>query len=227
MKNEDFDRLKKLCDENGFEMSYDHKDCETFNISTKKDIWEGVDFVECVLNSESYTVGKIYPIDRKFLPKIKTKHDDFLNSYNGHSPSYLKPSTEQAYVDQLKAKAFELYGEIKIWDRFDRLEFPICSNGPLPQTIIMDSLNCNPSFRYFKSTDSLEFDGYIIYQKGKWAKKAPKRIEVTLFNASLYLDHTLRFEFKVSSLNFDITDNLKKSITSHLEKYVNGEIENP
>ena len=84
----------------------------TFTATNPKDEWEGVEFAECVLKSLSYTVGLIYPIKHKTITCIETKMDDF-NNENSQDKMFFKPSTESAYVEQLKAEAFELFREIK------------------------------------------------------------------------------------------------------------------
>ena len=212
MKNEDFDRLKKLCDENGFEMSYDHKDCETFNISTKKDIWEGVEF------AEDLTVSGIVKITPE-MGFIKDSEGTYIFK------KLYKPSTEQAYVEQLKAKAFELYGEIKDGDRFD------CSVLGLGNSlIIMKQGDCN--FEYFKETEDFRKGGFILYRNGKWAKKVPKRIEVEFHRIECSdSGMTLRFNGKGNSF-ISLTENYKggdlgRFLAKKLEKYLNGEIEKP
>jgi len=220
MKNEDFDRLKKLCDENGFNLlNESDKDNDKFFVVTKKkDIWEGVEYVECILNSESYTVGKIYPIDRKFLPKIKTKHDDFLNSYNGQGLSYFKPSTEEAYIDQLKAKAFELYGEIKLGDKFDRsyLEFNDIKE--------IKTLNGFDGFIYYKGKDGMDFNGSCIYKNGQWAKKLPSKIKIDLDYRSVTHSRGNDPEYCELIFTFDSVIGVEKSrelykvISEHIEK---------
>jgi len=220
MKNDDFDRLKKLCDENGFNLlNESDKDNDKFFVVTKKkDIWEGVEYVECILNSESYTVGKIYPIDRKFLPKIKTKHDDFLNSYNGQGLSYFKPSTEEAYIDQLKAKAFELYGEIKLGDKFDRsyLEFNDIKE--------IKTLNGFDGFIYYKGKDGMDFNGSCIYKNGQWAKKLPSKIKIDLDYRSVTHSRGNDPEYCELIFTFDSVIGVEKSrelykvISEHIEK---------
>ena len=219
MKNDDFDRLKKLCDENGFNLlNESDKDNDKFFVVTKKkDIWEGVEYVECILNSESYTVGKIYPIDRKFLPKIKTKHDDFLNSYNGQGLSYFKPSTEEAYIDQLKAKAFELYGEIKLGDKFDRsyLEFNDIKE--------IKTLNGFDGFIYYKGKDGMDFNGSCIYKNGQWAKKLPSKIKIDLDYRSVTHSRGNDPEYCELIFTFDSVIGVEKSrelykvISKHME----------
>ena len=214
MKNEDFDRLKKLCDENGFEMSYDHKDCETFNISTKKDIWQGVEFA--------------YNLYQKIVYKVKSKTETHIICFNGPTiwKTEFDPSTQQAYEEQLKANAFDLYGDIKLGDSFDRLGLKFLDIS-LPQIIVIGAYVGLKDFVYFKSNDSLEFDGYIIYQKGKWAKKLPKRIEVKLaglnvLGKSFYFEYEKDGQEKIINIGSIKTGDF---LAKQLEKYLNGEIE--
>jgi hypothetical protein len=143
MEQSDIDRLKeKLGDE--FELvtqSREENDKFFVVIAKKKDPWEGVEF------AESTWSGNILPVNQI---------DDFENSHI----IYFKPSTEAAYVEQLKAKAKELYGEIKEGDEFD---FPpdgvyTVENGPL-------------QWDYDKFNDCFVLNGHAMYWKGKWAKK--------------------------------------------------------
>ena len=109
MTQQEIDGLRaKLGDE--YELitqSPDENDKFFVVIAKKKDPWEGVEFAECVIDSESYTVGKVYKINPNFLPSIKTYQDDF-GIENGQASIYFKPSTEAAYVSQLKEKAKEV-----------------------------------------------------------------------------------------------------------------------
>jgi hypothetical protein len=157
MKVEDFERLKAVCEKEGFDvLNLTHDDNEKYVLVKKaKDEWEGVEFAESLIN------GLIVN-----LP---------LNKSSSH---LFKPSTEQAYVDQLKAKAFELYGEIKEGDRFTDW------NG---DEFCIDTLG----FQYRKKYDALRFGDWIIYSEGKWAKKIEK---VTVEWVTTSCD-TIRFNY--------------------------------
>ena len=156
MKSEDFKELQEFCDQKGYQLLNESLEDNTkfFVVSKKKDEWEGVEFAECI-NHSDYKVGIIYRTDSE----IKT----FINCFKSDSLECFKPSTEQAYVDQLKAKAFELYGEIKeggIFKHDSRYIKNICGK---------DGDSC-----YLKDSDELFILGSLIYKKGKWAKKIEK-----------------------------------------------------
>jgi hypothetical protein len=79
------------------------------------------------------------------------------------------PSTESAYIDQLKKEAFKRFGEIKEGDRFDCSIF--CELNITPSTI---QKSFNQGFEYIKDRlgeECLLFNSSIIYSNGKWAKK--------------------------------------------------------
>jgi hypothetical protein len=172
---QDIDRLReKLGDE--FELitqSPDENDKFFVVIAKKKDPWEGVEFAKCVINSESYTKGKIYKINPLYLPSIKTYRDDFGHE-NGQGPSYFKPSTESAYVEQLKAKVKELYGEIKDGDEFDT---------PTGGNYVVKTNEGQKEYDYFKGEDQFFYKNVELYCQGKWAKKI-ERVRVEFVTSS-------------------------------------------
>lgn len=177
MKSEDFERLKAVCEKEGFEIGFKY-DESTYTVKLKKDEWEGVEFAESLIN------GLIVN-----LPIHKS------------SSHLFKPSTEQAYVDQLKAKAFELYGEIKEGDRFtdwDGNNFCINTLG----------------FQYHKKYDALWFGAWIIYLEGKWAKKIEKVTVLWKDTSRNYIS----FSYYNSDTNF-----IKRGpeLAEVLEKYLN------
>jgi hypothetical protein len=167
MKQRDIDRLKEICEKEGFEIELSSPWYQTYRI-IKKDPWEGVEFAECVISDAlgRYTPGQIYPgkIDGDYF---YTMFDNNKFS-NGRNKSHFKPSTEADYVSQLKEKAKELYGEIKKGDVFERnwLE----DKMDIQREIGLFK-NQNLSFEYLKDTDTLMFAGVIIYDQGQWAKK--------------------------------------------------------
>jgi len=187
MKSEDFKELQEFCELKGYQLLNESLEDNTkfFVVSKKKDEWEGVEFVT--------TLGSIYRIEN--VPKNKL----FL----------YKPSTEQAYVDQLKAKAFELYGEIKDGDRFDCSEMGYSKNASI---LISKCLG----LYYSKKFDSLELCGFTLYKQGNWAKKIEK----------------LRVEWKDTSRNYisfsyyNSNTNLVhrgSELAELLEKYLNSD----
>jgi hypothetical protein len=167
MKQTDIDRLREICEKEGFEVSESHGS-DLFQIS-KKDPWEGVEFEECVISDAlgRYTPGQIYPgkIDGDYF---YTMFDNNKFS-NGRNKSHFKPSTEAAYVSQLKEKAKELYGEICDGDRFEREWEPEIDRRRI--FAIGDKDYYKDGFSYAKDIDMFMFNGHSIYKQGKWAKK--------------------------------------------------------
>lgn len=203
----DFEKLKILCDANGFELLTESpKDNDKFYVVKKKDEWEVVEFVEGLV------VGGVYKIN------------DFDNFQR--VKKFYKPSTEQAYVDQLKKQAFELYGEIKEGDRFDAIFYG--------NTV---TIGKGLGFYYCKSTDALHFNGWIVYEKGIWAKKLPKRVEVKpkhsrgMNKSHDVLTWDYEFEFKINQFDREKFSaeimhwKVLPFLASQLEKYLNGEVE--
>ena len=219
MKKEDFNRLKKLCNDNGFMLLNETPELndKCFLVVKKKDIWEGVEF------AEDLTVSGIVKITPE-MGFIKDSEGTYIFK------KLYKPSTEQAYKEQLKAKAFELFGEIKEGDRFDNPKGNI------------DTRRRNPAWVYNKYHDWLYYGTVMIYQKGKWAKKEPKRIEVEFVWADKRLlsieQPVVAFYDKVkheseqreveSVFKGKPNEEIRKAfefLAKQLEKYLNKEIE--
>jgi hypothetical protein len=176
MKQQDIERLKKICEKEGYIIEMPGVFClesnkHVFTISMV-DPWDGVEFAECINNRNScvYTNGKIYPIVSVVDNYVYTLFDDEFYPKNGRHKDFMKPSTEAAYVSQLKSKAKELYGEIKEGDEFDRT-----SVNPRWGVVKMEmSEKRGLGFNYDKADDSLYFGKYAIYSKGQWAKKVER-----------------------------------------------------
>lgn len=201
MKQEDFERIKAICEKLEIECKIIE---DGILITNKKGIWDGVEFVK---------VGKIH--------KVKTLQEDkiYLDSYDTETwvlKSKCTPSTEQAYVDQLKKEAHERFGEIKEGDRF--LE----PNGK--KDFIEKNLN---QWYYEKSEDMLFLQDLVIYCKGKWATRAKERVKVSFsgcydedykshlaFQSEFFVYNNRGFDPKTASI----------FLTSQLEKYLNGEV---
>jgi hypothetical protein len=183
----------------------------TFTATNPKDEWEGVEFAECVLKSLSYTVGLIYPIKCKTITCIETKRDDF-NNENSQDKMFFKPSTESAYVEQLKAKAFELFGNIYetgiVLEDWEETIFTIEPGGRL---------------EYWKKNDQLKVGRWVIFQEGKWAKRVKKRVKVknwsyrtTKKDGQIYHECTLIVPVK------EFSDDVHIFLASKLEEYLNS-----
>jgi hypothetical protein len=217
MKNEDLERLKKLLKGTEFEIKAGDN---VFACITVKDHWEGVEFVECTTDPRyNFKRGKVY----RLVPGANIGRGNCIYTEDGETGSCLgiggtkknfNPSTEEAYVDQLKAKAFELFGEIKDGDRFDR-----SSMGFVVKQGNDEVKNLEPFF-YFKDHDQLWKGGLCIYNKGQWAKKLPKRIEVL----------GLGITFGPNEAAYDKAMSIGKEaindyMTKQLEKLLNDEVE--
>ena len=178
MKEQDIEKLKEFCEREGFELKRNPYPGIEFEIS-KKDPWDGVEFARCVnKDAKHFTTGKIY----KILPG-KSIHDDlaFLDEsgkVNGYWPcntERFQPATEQEYIEQLIKESKERFGEIKEGDRFvdpegdeffvDGKKYPGWEKIKEWETM---------GFTYHSNNDQLLFDGFAIYQSGKWAEKVEK-----------------------------------------------------
>lgn len=190
----------------------------------ERDIWKGVEFAEFIGldRPNQFTEGKVYKInaglgERHFVIDDQNNGNGFLN--NGIN---FKPSTEEAYIEQLKDSAFRVFGEINMGDRFDRTGFEFLQQSPL--IIAMGSFKCSRNYAYFKVDDSLALNGVIIYQQGQWAKKLPKRIRVS-YDDDKNTSHYLRYENdarqKIEEIGYK---EVGEFLAEQLEKYLNGEI---
>ncbi len=189
------------------------------------DIWEGVEFAECVADvkvdmyGKEIRKGQIYPIVDWFKREVIYVDKDEL----GWQSKHFKPSTEADYVEQLKSKAHELYGEIKDGDRFDYSEL---YSGVCDETI--DPMD---EWTYYKYHDSLftaseSRGGILIYNQGKWAKKIERvNVEVTNLSSSRQAYSLCRFyniQFKTSDIStpYNLSD-ISAHLAKCLEEYLN------
>ena len=189
MTNEDLERLIKVLDGTQFEIE---NRADGYVWVSLKDPWEGVEFCKSKSSDSIYLVADLKDLDLK--------------------KRYI-PSTEEAYVNQLKAKALELYGDIKDQDKF--LE----PNGNT-DTYREKGNKSNPEWDYIKNQDELFLYSILLYKGGKWAKKLPKRIEVSILNIIIE-DNYQAFE-KCKSIGKEaIFDYMSKQ----LEKLLNDEVD--
>lgn len=198
MNQSDFDRLKEVCEKEGFEITAFSNYSEEVLVSKKKDIWEGVEFCK---------VAKIHKIKSRYGYRIY--FDDDTWSYKDNC----KPSTEQAYVEQLKAEAFRRFGEIKEGDEFDQTAFN--------DHRVSFSLGSDLKFSYSKDSDNLFIGGCAIYYQGKWAARLPERVKVersTNFRNMVNDDYT--FNFTISQRIFDASK-AHDFLAQKLEEYLN------
>lgn len=201
----DFEKLKELCDANGFELVTESPDeNDKFFLVKKKDIWEGVEFVKVA------KIHKVYRID-----------GDKIYFANNTSETWAlrekcTPSTKQAYIEQLKKEAFVRFGEIKEGDRFkfNNTE-QICCIGFI-------------EFDYYKHTDRVLAFGAIIYEKGKWAERVKEKVTVEFEEVTGSWDnyYLVCFDFTLNKKFDDLDKNglLEKAgeyLKQHLENFLN------
>jgi hypothetical protein len=128
--------------------------------------WEGVEFFKSLMESDEYYIKhKIYRASQIsgdavcFIDENKDDHKittDYL--YEN-----FRPSTEQAYKEQLIKEAKERFGEIKGGDVFFSVN-----------NLTYTTLN-NIGFSYFNRFDRLTFGGVTIYEKGKWSERVEEK----------------------------------------------------
>ena len=132
----------------------------------------------------------------------------------------LKPSTESAYINQLKKEAFERFGEIKEGDRFE-----------LPFGGIIHEVRGNESkFTYEKEFDWFFYRQVKLYDKGKWATRVKERVKVVFFQDSLDEHNKIEewgYVFKIHNYRYGCEKSIESGqfLARQLEKYLNGEIE--
>lgn len=205
MKTEDFDRLKAVCEKEGFELLNESAsdNAKFFVVKKAKDIWEGVEFAS---NSKGYV----------FLIKSKTETHVICNNGPILFKHEMNPSTESAYIEQLKAEAFKMFGEIEPFEKF-YTEF---------DDTIFEISDSYEGFDYTKRNDQLRFNGWSIYQGGKWATRVKERVKVEFVEAT---SSSNKFEvvFKIPNA-MDHMRNYKggdccRLLASKLEEYLNKE----
>ena len=207
MTPQDIEKLKALCEKEGFELDFISKSTQgamdIFRVS-KKDEWEGVEFAIADYN------GIIYKIDRfetSPMKKIWFSHGKFL------FPEKCKPSTEAAYVEQLKAKAKELYGEIKDGDRFDVRELGYSNRGDLSICLFREA-----TWRYDKNKDELSLACFSLYKQGKWAKKVEEPIKANITSFTLsnpYSTIVFTTSHRIKERQVDV-----KEFVNHIEESI-------
>ena len=223
MNNEKLERLKKVLSGTEFEV-------EATSIYSAliplKDIWEGVEYVECITDKAfNFKEGKIYRLaqgrDIDGIMCIYNEGNTLSSVYiiYGNEP-WFNPSTEEAYVNQLKAEAFEMYGDIQNLDRFEEPTSNIDTYRAVDNFV-------NPEWDYIKNDDELFFYSILLYKNGKWAKKLPKRIEVK-FDGGNVPDQSFFFIYigpareKLKSIGYNKTGEF---LADQLEKYLNDEVD--
>jgi len=185
----------------------------TFTATNVKDEWEGVEFVTGIFDKNIYVLIK--------------NHGDYLTfrdingKINETSIESMFPSTESAYIEQLKAKAFELFGEIKEGDRFERGFEAVSDKRNV--FAIGDRKYAMNGFFYKKEIDTLHFNGHSIYSKGKWAKRVKERIKVKNWSYRTYeKDGQNYHECTLIVPVKEFSDDVHIFLTSKLEEYLNS-----
>jgi hypothetical protein len=216
MRQTDIERLKDICEKEGFQVIFPGWDENIFLIN-KKDHWEGVEFAECV--SSGFYGFRCEIVYRRVINRNMYQTDSVWNDFGNkgsidNNPIHFKPSTEAAYVSQLKEKAKELYGEIQDGDRFDFTDTGFPEDKSRPITFHF----ANEVWSYKKELDRLYFRGFSLYQNGKWAKKI-ERVRVQWKDwGYLYREPAIiQFDLKLSNINWDKVEN-KDDIGEYLAK---------
>lgn len=212
MKKEDFERLKAVCEKEGFECfePSNIQDEPIFLIRKKKDIWDGVEFSEYIHSPmKNLSHFKIVRSDEQWL---------YMSDGSELFKHNCKPSTEQAYIEQLKKEAHERFGEIQGGDRFDFTEVGFPSDKSRAVKIGYS----NEKWEYDKELDRLYLHGFSIYQQGKWATRVKERVEVEYEMASTSGKNYLNLSYKVSRdiKGKEITE-IALFLASQLEAYLN------
>ena len=196
MNSEKLERLKKVLSGTEFEVEA----TSIYSALIKlKDIWEGVEFCK------SKWIDSIHPINNVSKIAIGERYT---------------PSTEEAYVNQLKAKAFGLYGEIQDQDGFKE------PDGNT-DTYREKGSKVNPKWDYVKHQDELFFYSILLYKNGQWAKKLPKRIEVNFDGGNV---EAKGFYFIYDNTTTEKMINIGcpkigEFLANQLEEYLNDEVD--
>lgn len=220
MKQEEFERLKTVLKKEGYLLSTGGviPGASILVEIYKKDVWDGAEY-GCWPQSDSefFIKGKTYRFFNQFDHTYsETGRQHFTNEV--WVKSNFLPSTESAYIEQLKKEAFERFREIRNGDIFKQPWFhsPVTIQGE------------NKGFTYESFQDSLFFNGWAIYHSGKWATKVKERVKVE------FRDHLAvgNYDYHSHSFTIDVSRNAKQFdpekagqfLASQLEKYLNGEI---
>lgn len=212
MKTEDFKELHEFCEKKGYQLINESLDDNTkfFVVSKKKDILEGVEFF--------LYESRIYKLDYRYSHYLK---DNLSRTFHA---DFCKPSTEQAYVTQLKKEALERFGEIKGADRF------IEPDGKFWELSNVFKDSGNPQWDYLKIDDTLCYYSLVIYSKGKWAERVNERVKVYIEsyeaeskkpNPEWNPNATFRF---ISRQEIKLDGNVGQFLAKQLEKYLNNKL---
>jgi exonuclease I len=196
----DFERLKKICEREGLHFDFDHIS-QTAVVAKLKDPWKGIEFAESLING--------------FIIKMPI-HKSRIHLF--------KPSTEFAYIEQLKKEAFERFGLIKFGDKFQRDFDAIRDKRKI--FCIGDQGYIGDGFSYNKENDALMYDGHFIYKKDKWAKKIEKiNVQFKTSGGFSKEDNTIweyKFEFIIRNKPKENLNEYGDFLAQQLEEHLNN-----
>ena len=198
MKKEDIDRLKEICEKEGFELK-DLGHADTFVIKPgKKDPWDGVEF------AYNYTDKKVYRISS-------------LIHWNNENRKFYNPSTEHEYISQLITECNEKLGDFLIDGQIQNIDFSEMKGGSLGDK--------SEKWEYRKDTDTLYYYGHPVYQQRKWAKKKPEKPTVQAEGGNINSGHFYFIMNNAAKERFRKLGcwNVNEYLASQLEKYLNKE----
>lgn len=216
MKKQEFiNVIKEIAKVNGIElvknpMMVNGEEMYSFK---EKDPWTGCEFAEITEDSNSYiTKGRIYPIQDMALLNFRIRNDKGEDGGIIFKAS-AKPSTEQAYIEQLKKEALERFGEIKKSQQF--IDCFGCA-----KTV---KTSYEEDYLYFKDSDQFFAYNICIYQQGKWATKLPERVKVEVVGSTLYA--TQMDDKQEIEIRFESSKPINKS-KSEISEFLANELEN-
>lgn len=218
MIEEELRKLNKVLEDNGFDIKSEISE-NVFYIMPK-DEWKGVEFVCILFNNQ---IKPISHIDNKW---IHTKRNTSVRK------SESIPSTEEAYVNQLIKNVKERFGDIRDGDRFKR-EWKEDLEGRT-EFVIGDRKYTFKGFKYYIGSDILRYDGYIIYEGGKWAQKVeqPKVDFITSKSVSdtrsngKFIGGEYNFTFKLNNVEHKNLHHIGEHLAKQIENYLKNEDNN-
>ena len=216
----------------------DYRVEEKDGVITVCDNWDGVEFARCVESRKGGVSGReVFEGQIYRITGWKNKHVMLISGFEiGWDPKGIfTPATEDEYVEQLKSKAKELYGEIKRGQIFDWSHLNL-GTTPVEFQQLPDS-----EFNYYKEDDSFQLGGFPLYKQGEWAKKVEdpisNRVYVDPINCSIstpdyrinafdqsFEPQEMSFSFSVQGIvvgikhTKEIANHLSESLQSYLNK---------
>ena len=225
MEQTEINRLREICEKEGFRINEINNGISQFFQIDKKDEWEGVEFAECIKHDDNdcrLTLGKIYKLTKPFNNEYPFPVSILENSGNPNSwkKKYFQPSTEQAYKEQLIKEVKIRFGEIIEGDRFDLSNLGLSSNCDISL-----SYDIRNDYYYDKYNDQLYLIGFLLYKQGKWAKKITEpeiKVEYTGWEYQGRLDSAVNIGFKVPN-NFVMSIRLGELMAEFIKNHIENE----